>query len=179
MGNNNATPERHSRESDASLPKHIREIVAEVASLKEAGAEALTDTLAHWLTAHYVTAAKRAVANAGPDGLDLKALRGLIADVVALRRGDHSAERLSVEREQLELNRQLLKDRMEKLFWEWATKPENKSRICRSSLSADERARRIREILGVAEPPNVEEPRAGLSPENTPEDREGGQATLI
>ena len=171
MSNNQAPNRIHNGESDASFPQHIREIVAEVASLKEAGAEALTDTLAHWLTAHYVTAAKRAVANAGPEGLDLKALRGLIADVVALRRGDHSAERLSVEREQLELNRQLLKERMEKLFWEWAIKPENKSRICRSSLTEDERARRIREIFGMPEPPNAEEPRASLSPEDTQDHR--------
>jgi hypothetical protein len=171
MTNSNTTPRRED-ESESSLPKHIREIVAEVASLKEAGAEALTDTLAHWLAAHYVAAAKSAVRKAGTKGLDLKTLRGLIADVVALRRGDHSAERLSVEREQLELNRQLLKDRMEKLFWEWATKPENKSRICDGGLSGDERARRIREIFGMAEPPNPQERPA-------PEDREGDQATSI
>jgi hypothetical protein len=68
MSNHQAPNQIHNGGSDASLPQHIREIVAEVASLKEAGAEALTDTLAHWLTAHYVTAAKRAVANAGPEG---------------------------------------------------------------------------------------------------------------
>ena len=165
MSNNQAPHQTHDGESDASLPQHIREIVAEVASLKEAGAEALTDTLAHWLTAHYVTAAKRAAANAGPDGLDLTVLRGLIADVVALRRGDHSAERLSVEREQLELNRQLLKERMETLFWEWAKKPENKSRICNRGLSAEEKAERIRQIFGTSDPSDAEKPRGGLTRE--------------
>ncbi len=165
MSNSQATHQTHDGGSGASLPQHIREIVAEVASLKEAGAEALTDTLAHWLTAHYVTAAKRAAANAGSEGLDLKTLRGLIADVVALRRGDHSAERLSVEREQLELNRQLLKERMEKTFWEWAMKPENKSRICDQGLSAEEKARRIRQIFGRGDPSDAEEPRGRLTRE--------------
>jgi hypothetical protein len=92
-------------------------------------------------------------------------LRGLIADVVALRRGDHSAERLSVEREQLELNRQLLKERMETLFWEWAAKRENKSRICGSALSTKEKAERIRQIFGRTEPQKREVSRGGISAE--------------
>ena len=126
MTNNDTTPEQHEGETDSFLPEHIRELLAEVSNLQKAGVEALTDTLAHWLTAHYVAAAKRAARNAGAKGMDLKTLRGLIADVVALRRGDHSAERLLIEREQLELNRQFSKERMEKLFLEWAMKPENK-----------------------------------------------------
>jgi hypothetical protein len=148
-------PER----SENSLQKQIRELLAEVATLKETGADALTDTLAGWLTAHYVTAAKRIARNAGDKGIDLKTLRGFIADVVALRRGDHSAQRLIIEREQLDLNRQLSKERMEKLFLEWAT--ENKDRICGSNLSPDEKAGRIRQIFGT----NAEKPRGGLSAE--------------
>ena len=130
MSDAKVNDEEREGESESSLPEHIRELLVEVSNLEKAGAEALTDTLAHWLTAHYVAAAKRAARNAGAKGMDLKTLRGLIADVVALRRGDHSAERLTIEREQLDLNRQLSKERMEKLFWEWAKKPENKSRIC-------------------------------------------------
>jgi hypothetical protein len=165
MANNNTNPEQREDETDGSLPEHIRELLAEVADLKKAGADALTDALAHWLTAHYVAAAKSAARKAGTKGMDLKTLRGLIADVVALRRGDHSAERLIIEREQLELNRELSTERMEKLFWEWASKPENKSRICRSSLSVAEQARRFREIFHIPEPPSGEEPRGGLTPE--------------
>ena len=103
---------------------------AEVAGLKKAGAEVLTDALAHWLSAHYVVAAKTAARNAGPEGIDLLTLRVLSADVVALRRGDHYTERLRIERERLELDREQSKGRVEKLFWEWAEKPENKGRIC-------------------------------------------------
>lgn len=165
MTNNNTTPEQREGQTDNSLPQHIRELLAEVASLQKAGAEALTDTLAHWLTAHYVAAAKRAARNAGAKGMDLKTLRGLIADVVALRRGDHSAERLTIEREQLELNRELSRERIEKLFLEWAMKPENKRRICGGGLSADERAERIRQIFGMDGSQDADRPRPGLSPE--------------
>lgn len=169
MTNNDTTPEQHEGETDSFLPEHIRELLAEVSNLQKAGVEALTDTLAHWLTAHYVAAAKRAARNAGAKGMDLKTLRGLIADVVALRRGDHSAERLLIEREQLELNRQFSKERMEKLFLEWAMKPENKSRICGSGLSAEEKAERIRQIFGTSGSQNMEKPRGGLSAETIAE----------
>jgi hypothetical protein len=165
MPETNTSHKQREGETESSLPEHIRELLAEVSNLEKTGADALTDTLAHWLTAHYVAAAKRAARNAGAKGMDLKTLRGLIADVVALRRGDHSAERLIIEREQLDLNRQLSKERIEKLFWEWATKPENKSRICRSSLSVAEQARRFRKIFHMPEPPKAEEPRGGLTAE--------------
>ena len=99
MADNNTNPEQREDKTDSSLPEHIRELLAEIADLKKAGADALTDTLAHWLTAHYVAAAKSVARKAGTKGMDLKTLRGLIADVVALRRGDHSAERLVIERE--------------------------------------------------------------------------------
>ena len=91
-------------------------------------------------------------------------MRGLTADVVALRRGDHYAERLRIEREHLELDREQSKERMEKCFWEWAEKPENKGRICDSGLSAEEKTARIREIFGVARAPEPP-PATGLSPE--------------
>jgi hypothetical protein len=157
--------EQDGGEIENSLREDIRELVAEVCKLEEAGGKALTDTLARWLTAHHVAAAKSAARNAGAKSMDLKTLRGLIADVVALRRGDHSAERLSIEREQLDLNRQLSKDRMEKLFWEWAMKPEKKRCICDSGLSAEEKAERLRQIFGRIGSRDAEEPRRGLSEE--------------
>src|SRR5262249_3238371 len=128
--NSNMTPQQRDGESEVSLSKCLRDFTEEVANLKEAGGETLSDTLANWATAHYVAAAKSAARNAGAERMDLKTLRGLVADIVALRRGDHSAERLRIEREQLDLNRQLSSERMEKLFLEWAMKPENKLRIC-------------------------------------------------
>ena len=77
-------------------------------------------------------------------------MRELCADVVELRRGDHSAERLRIERERLELDRAQSKEKWEKRFWEWAQEPENRDKICGVPMTPEERRQRIREIYGRA-----------------------------
>ncbi len=77
----------------------VRQLSADVAELKPAGEESLTDTLAQFLSAQYVVAAKAAVRQAGGVAVDLKTLQGLCNDVAALRRGDQNAEWLRLERE--------------------------------------------------------------------------------
>ena len=102
---------------------------AEAVELKNAVGGPITDAVADWLAPQYALAARERLATAtGAERLQI--LRTFVQDWALLRRGDHSAERLRIEREQLNLNRELSKERMEKLFWEWAAKPENKSRIC-------------------------------------------------
>ena len=59
----------------------------------------MTDTLAQFLSAQYVVAAKAAVRQTGGVAVDLKTLQGLCNDVAALRRGDQNAEWLRLERE--------------------------------------------------------------------------------
>ena len=72
----------------------------EAAELREKGGD-LTEHLALRLTARYL-AASRKLAD-GEDGPDLSLLRQLCSDVVALRRGDHQAERLRIERERMRM----------------------------------------------------------------------------
>src|SRR5262249_61426746 len=62
--NSNMTPQQRDGESKVSLSKCLRDFTEEVANLKEAGGETLSDTLANWATAHYVAAAKSAARNA-------------------------------------------------------------------------------------------------------------------
>lgn len=57
----------------------------------------LTDTLAFWLASRYAMATRRVAETEGTEGWRL--LRELCADVAELRRGDHSAQRLVLERE--------------------------------------------------------------------------------
>jgi dihydroneopterin aldolase len=57
----------------------------------------LTDTLALWLASRYAMATRRVAETEGTEGWRL--LRELCADVAELRRGDHSAQRLLLERE--------------------------------------------------------------------------------
>ena len=79
--------------------EQVRQLSADVAELKQAGEGALTDTLAQFLSAQYVVAAKAAVRQASGKPLDLKTLQVLCNDVAALRRGDQNAEWLRFERE--------------------------------------------------------------------------------
>ena len=147
----------------------VREMADEVAVLKQAVAEPLADTLAQFLTVQYVVATKAAVRKTGGKPLDLTILRGLSSEVVALRRGDHYAERLRLERERLEMDCQQTKDRLEKLFWEWAARPENKDKICGSLMTPKQKAQRIREIYG----------RAPLETEPEEPEESSDPATLI
>jgi len=151
---------RRNREEPSSLAEHLRELSAEVAALRETGAEALTDLLAHWLAAHYVAAARRAVEEAGSAGIALATLRGLAADAVALRKGDHSAARLRNEQEWLAIEREKDEARMRVKFEEWLKEPGIKERVCGPGLSHEERNRRMREIFGLPE-----KQRPGLSAE--------------
>ena len=79
--------------------EQVRQLSADVAELKQAGEGALTDTLAQFLSAQYVVAAKAAVRQAAGAAVDLKTLQVLCNDVAALRRGDQNAEWLRLERE--------------------------------------------------------------------------------
>lgn len=69
----------------------------EAAGLQGAGGP-LSDKLAVWLAARYAIAARQLAREAGGE-LDLDLLRQLCKDVVALRRGDHSAARLEMKRD--------------------------------------------------------------------------------
>ena len=76
----------------------------DAAQLQAQGNPPFTETLAIWLAARYSVAARQLSQCQGQEGWRL--LREFCADVVRLRRGDHSAQRLRLEREQLELHRQ-------------------------------------------------------------------------
>ena len=60
----------------------------------------LTETLALWLAARYAVATRR-VANAEGAEEGWQLLREMCGDIVELRRGDHSAQRLELERERV------------------------------------------------------------------------------
>lgn len=72
-------------------------------------------------------------------------LRELCADLVELRRGDDSAERLRIEREQLELNRTREHEKTEEEFWAWARK--NRDTICKNFIPPEERMATVRKAM--------------------------------
>jgi hypothetical protein len=124
------------------------------------GRGSLTDTLAFWLVARYALATRRVAETRGREGWRL--LREMCGDIVALRKGDHTAERLQIERERLELERKNAEELTDEELEELLKKPRTKQRLCGEGLSAEESARRIREIFRL---PPREKSKNGLTPE--------------
>jgi hypothetical protein len=94
----------------------IRQLVTDTAELKQASSELLTDKLAVWLATRYVVLAKSITVTEESDGNDWRKLREFCSDLVALRKGDHSQERLKLEQERLQqLERELELKREEKV----------------------------------------------------------------
>jgi len=123
--------------------------------LNQVSAVSLSDNLAHWLCAQYTVAARRALDASDSGSIDLKTLRTLSADVVALRRGDHCAGRLKLELDRLELDRKQAIERTDAFCIEWAQRPENYGKFLKADISDEEKARRIREIYGLPEKPGL------------------------
>ena len=129
----------------------VLRVVAEAKELNGAADGALTDHLAAWIAGQYAIAASQLAAEKGDAAVDWNLLRAFCHDVVDLRRGDHSAESLRIERERLAMDRAKQKEEMERRFWEWAKA--NRGRICQeSNTSAEEKEKIMRQILGLSEP---------------------------
>jgi hypothetical protein len=133
----------------------VRRVVAEAKELSKGADGALTDNLAAWTAGRYAIATRQLAAKDGNGPVDWNLLRALCHDLVDLRRGDHSAEKLRMERERLEMDRAEQKEHLEKQFWEWAK--QHREKICQGAvLSAEEKEARIRQIFGLAPPADRE-----------------------
>ena len=131
----------------------VRRVVSEAKELSGAADGALTDNLAAWTAGRYAIATRLLAAKEGNGAVDWNLLRSLCHDLVDLRRGDHSAESLRIERERLDMDRLKSKADFEKRFWEWANEhqEEVRERICNiPRLTAEEKERRLKEIFGMA-----------------------------
>lgn len=124
-------------------------MAAESAGLRQTGGGTVADTLAVWLSTRYVLAARKLAEQAGSEGIDLKTLSSLSADIVALRKGDHGAERLRIEREKLELERERDERRMQEKFEQWLKQPGIVERLCGPKLTPEEKETRMRQIFGL------------------------------
>jgi hypothetical protein len=133
----------------------VRGLSAEGEELRAATAEPLTEKLVVWLAARYAVTTRKLADQGGNTELEWQRLRELCGDVVALRRGDHSAARLKIEQERLEREREQTEEELVEHFQRWAKNPKVRNWICRDCLSEEERERRMREIFG-------------LSPDKTP-----------
>jgi len=141
-----------------------RQLSAEAAELQPPGAPPLTDPTGVWLTARYLLAIRKSAAK-NPDGEpDLKALREFCQDFVALQRGNHSAERLKIEQERLEREREKTDKEVFDQFNKWVNNSEVRDLVCRNWVSPEEQERRLCEKFGLTpEPPEKVSPPASAS----------------
>ncbi len=82
----------------------VRRFRTDASELGEAAGGQLADQLALCLTARIAVALQRTPATGDGPSEQLRRLRELCADLVALRKGDHNAQSLRIEREKLELD---------------------------------------------------------------------------
>ena len=86
--------------SKAEARKHLaRQMRAEDKQGSRAEAPPLADQAAGWMTARYLLAVRKLAEQRMAGVLDLQTMRDFLHDVVAVRRGDHRAARLQLERE--------------------------------------------------------------------------------
>jgi hypothetical protein len=94
----------------AETRKLLVGMAEEAARLKQAMGGSITDAVAAWLASQYFSAAHEKLA--GTEGARRwEILRAFVQDWAQLRHGDHTVERLQIERERLELARQESKER--------------------------------------------------------------------
>jgi hypothetical protein len=134
----------HDWEAHQFALAETQRIMAEGMELDRVGDKALADKLAAWLLGRYALATRRLIENEN-DPAAWKLLREVCHDLVALRRGDHFAEWLRIDREKLELHRQR-QEREEKAA---KSEAEAESRPAAPALSEDEKERRWRQIFGM------------------------------
>jgi hypothetical protein len=137
----------------------------DAAELGAADRPPLTDTLALWLAARYAVATRQVSAAEGAEGW--RRLREFCADIVELRRGDHSGARLKLERERLEREREKTEEEVVAQFERWAENPEVRDWICQAWINPEEQKRRLRAIFGIVPgetPPSTQD----ATPESHP-----------
>ena len=124
----------------------LREMVAEAQDLKQAAGGSVTDAVAVWLAPQYLLAAREKLTASAEAGR-FEVLRTFLHDWAMLRRGDHSAARLQLDREELDWQRANTKAQKEQEFREWIQRPEvreeflpkSKGGITRETLEKIER----------------------------------------
>ena len=85
-------------------------MVAEAEDLKRTAGGSITDAVAGWLAPQYLLAAREKLTATNESGR-FEVLRTFVQDWAMLRHGDHTAERLHIERERLKLAKRDLEEK--------------------------------------------------------------------
>ena len=88
----------------------------------------LVNQLVHWISLRFAAAAHTSAIPEDQE-TELRQIRQFLADILALRRGDLSAQRIHLEQQRLSIEQSKNKDTLETLFWEWTKRPEIQARL--------------------------------------------------
>jgi len=102
--NNRRCFEKFERSQSRECPEAVRRFGTDAAELSHAAGAQLADQLAVCLTARIAMALQRTTSAEDDPAKQLRQLRELCADLVALRRGDHNTQWLRIERDKLDLD---------------------------------------------------------------------------
>jgi len=91
----------------------LAEMLEETKDYASVAARAVTDVAADWLTPQYLLSLRHQLAGQPEGPRQFKLLRLAVNDVVQLQRGGHSAARIQLDRERLELDRQKRQDALD------------------------------------------------------------------
>jgi hypothetical protein len=126
----------------------LADMAAELDEFQRAAGGSVTDFAANWLASQYLLAVRAQAAALPPGPERFKLLQRAVGDVVALQRGGHSAARLQLDREKLELEQQKHRDALA------AAKKEIQERRDPKLPMSDEDRRaivaKVDEIMGLA-----------------------------
>jgi hypothetical protein len=133
--------EQETKDFAANLAKEADELSAAAGALP-------TDKMALWLTARFMTVIKRLDASSTDDAIRSKLLSEAAAAFAALRRGDHSAERLKLARWRLGVEGESDSPELEKIARKWAA---DHGLEIYHKLTPEEQMEQYREIFGIDE----------------------------
>jgi hypothetical protein len=122
-----------------------RDLAGDTAEFQAVEGPPLTDKLALWLAARYLVATRAFQATDPQD--NWRRLHELCADIVEMRRGDHSAERLRLERQRLEFDQAQASKTLKEQFFEWASDPDIREQICRGFKSRAEQMEMLGKLM--------------------------------
>ena len=129
-------------------------LAEDAAQWSDEGQCAVADTIAFFLLGRYALATRQLRETKGREAWHM--LRQMCDDVIELQKGQHSAERLRIDRERLQLEKEKSEKRINEKVAEIV-----KQHGASEGLSQEERNSRMREIFGL---PPAAKRNGGLSP---------------
>jgi hypothetical protein len=140
----------------------VNSFLAETNELETTIAEPLAEKLALWLLTRYVVETRKLGGKNANGEIDRKLLREFCGDVVALRRGNHSAARLKIEQERLEHEREKTEEEVLDKFEAWSEIEEVRNCLGKGYLTPEQRREVLHAIL-FGEPEKNDSPSAPAS----------------